>query len=61
VLEGWGGAELLVVVQFVFALDHLGSGSGLVTSSPHREMATIDGSQYMPVIGIERLIDTEQK
>jgi len=27
----------------------------------YREMAAIDNFQYMPVVGIERLIDTEQK
>jgi hypothetical protein len=51
-----------VVVQFVFALDDLGSRQWDGNVQPtYREMATIASFQYMPVIGIESLIDPEQK
>jgi len=51
-----------VVVQFVFALDHLSYQQWAGNVQPtYRGMATKDSFQYMPVKGIERLIDPEQK
>jgi hypothetical protein len=51
----------LVETQFVFALYHLSSGSGKAEAAHTSRNGSIDNIQHIPVDGIQRLIDTEQK
>jgi hypothetical protein len=50
-----------VAGQFVFAQYHLSSGSGKAEAAHISRNGGTDNIQYVPVDGIQRLIDTEQK
>ena len=47
--------------QFVFAPGHLSSGSGKAEAAHNPRNGDIDNFQYVPLAGIQRLIDTAQK